>query len=151
MLAIMMKIPNMAKLFIDKCPPLGTYPNKSLPLRQKLGCKSPRVGGGGVGKFLMQIPGVLSGMVMAEIDSSTISARNLNRSKYCTLSLCNIHFYFVIRYYHNVFDIFKMLSLFLLRIFILSFCYYPLLLIITQRTHLVQRLLMSRTENLLIG
>ena len=46
-----------------------------------------------------------------------------------TLSLCNIYFYLVIRYYRNVFDIFKMLSLFLLCVFILSFCYYPLKLL----------------------
>ena len=32
---------------------------------QKLGCKSPRVGG----KFFMQIPGVRGGMVMDEIDT----------------------------------------------------------------------------------
>ena len=38
-----------------------------------------------------------------------------------TLSLCNVYFYFVIRYYHIVFDIFKMLSLFLLCVFILSY------------------------------
>ena len=48
-----------------------------------------------------------------------------------TLSLCNIYFYFVIRYYRYVFDIFKMLSLFLLCVFILSLCYYPLKVIIT--------------------
>ena len=38
-----------------------------------------------------------------------------------TLSFCNIYLYFVIRYYHIVFDIFKMLSLFLLCVFIISF------------------------------
>ena len=38
-----------------------------------------------------------------------------------TLSLCNIYFYFVIQCYHIVFDIFKMLSLFLLCVFILSY------------------------------
>ena len=38
-----------------------------------------------------------------------------------TLSFCNIYLYFVIRHYHIVFDIFKMLSLFLLCVFILSY------------------------------
>ena len=41
----------------DKCPPLGSYPNKSPPPEQK-----PQGGG----KFFMQIPG---GMVMDEIDT----------------------------------------------------------------------------------
>ena len=38
---------NGKKSFIDKCPPLGSYPNKSKQIpatRANLGCKSPRVG-----------------------------------------------------------------------------------------------------------
>ena len=53
LLVLIMKIPKMENLFIDKCPPtLGTYSNKSPPPGQKLGCKSRRVGA----NFLVQIP-----------------------------------------------------------------------------------------------
>ena len=48
-LTIMMKIPKMAKMIIDKCPPHGSYPNKSPPPPgQKLECKSPRLGAKGM-------------------------------------------------------------------------------------------------------
>ena len=61
-----MKVPKIEKLFLDKCPPLGTYPNKSPPPGQKLGCKSPGVGA----NFRCKSPGVRGGgMVMAKIDN----------------------------------------------------------------------------------
>ena len=41
--------------FIDKCPPLRSYSNKSPPTGQKLGCKSLRKLEGS--KFWVQIPG----------------------------------------------------------------------------------------------
>ena len=53
---------------MDKCPPLRSYPNKSSPPRQKLGCKSPRVRA----NFWCKSPGVRGGMVMDEIDTSII-------------------------------------------------------------------------------
>ena len=48
---------NGKKSFIDKCPPLGSYPNKSPSSGQKLGCKSPRVGA----NFWCKSPGVRGG------------------------------------------------------------------------------------------
>ena len=61
-----MKIPKMAKIVYRQMPPLGIYPNKSLPPGQKLGCESPRVGE----KFFGANPwGCAGGMVMAKIDS----------------------------------------------------------------------------------
>ena len=56
----------MENTFIDKCPPLGSYPNK-FPLA-KARMKKPQGGG----KFLMQMPGVRGGMVMDEIDTCII-------------------------------------------------------------------------------
>ena len=56
----------MENTFIDKCPPLGSYPNKS-PLA-KARMKKPQGGG----KFFMQMPGVRGGMVMDEIDTCRI-------------------------------------------------------------------------------
>ena len=62
-LAIIIKIPKIGKKsFVDKCPPLESYPNKSPPPGQKLGCKSPS-------KFLVQIPEGARGMAMDETDT----------------------------------------------------------------------------------
>ena len=59
------KFQKWQKSFIDKCPPLGSYPNKSLPPGQKLGWKSPMVGA----NFWCKPLGVRGGMVMDEIDT----------------------------------------------------------------------------------
>ena len=51
---------------LDKCPPLGSYPNKSPLPGQKLGCKSPR----GWEYIFGEIPGGARGeMVMDETDT----------------------------------------------------------------------------------
>ena len=60
----------MAKIVFDKCPPLGSYPNKSPPPGQKLGWKSPRMGA----NVWCKPPGVRAGgMVMDEIDTCIIA------------------------------------------------------------------------------
>ena len=59
----------MAKIFIDKCPPLKGYPNKSPPPGQKLGCKSPRTRA----NVWYKSPGVRGGMVMDEIHTCIIT------------------------------------------------------------------------------
>ena len=57
-------------VYIDKCPPLGSYPNKS---GQNLECKSPRAGP----NFWCKSSGVRGGgMVMDEIDTCIISVYN---------------------------------------------------------------------------
>ena len=65
-----MEIPKRQKWFADKCPPLGSYPNKSPPApRAKVEMQKPQ----GWGKFLVQIPGgAWRGMVMDEIDTCII-------------------------------------------------------------------------------
>ena len=58
----------MAKIVYRQVP-LESYPNKSPPPGQKLGCKSPRVGA----NFWCKSPGVRGGgMVMDEIDTCII-------------------------------------------------------------------------------
>ena len=54
------------KTFIDKCPPLGSYPNKSPPAKARM--QKPQGGG----KFFMQIPGGAREMVIDETDTCII-------------------------------------------------------------------------------
>ena len=58
-------MPKMAKIVYRQMPPLGSYPKKSKPPGQKLGCKSPRVGA----NFWCKSSRVRWGMVIDEIDT----------------------------------------------------------------------------------
>ena len=67
----------MEKSFIDKCPPLGSYPNKSPPPPPRAKARMQKPQGGG--KFFVQIPGgARRGMVMDEID--TCITRNVRQA-----------------------------------------------------------------------
>ena len=68
-LPLLRKFQKWEKSFKDKCPPFGNYPNKSTPPRQKLGCKSPRVGA----NFGANPQGCAGGVVMDEIDTCITS------------------------------------------------------------------------------
>ena len=59
--------------------------------------------------------------------SLILSFCNTVSKLFLTLPLFNIYSHFVILYYHNVFDIIKMLGFFPLCVFFLSFCYHPLI------------------------
>ena len=80
---------------MDKCPPLGSFSNKSPPPRLMLGCKSPQ---GGT-NFLCKSLGVPGSMVMDEIDMcNTFSIFTLFQSKICSNSFVKIMFNEYVQY-----------------------------------------------------